>query len=587
MTGTVQKFYFHDASSTVVGTLPGSSSESATTPAGTAPGASTNRNMDSDPGVLQTSVLLGNGVGTNDNWFRRFVSQPLDAQAISAGTWTMRAGIKVASGFTTFHVSGCIYIWRPSTGTLVGTIADVVTTPIGNPAGTNETDSGIATLTASGSPVTTLAGDVLIFEFWGVSVDSNVPAHSRQCTIYYDGTTEGSTTSNAAYVNAPFALNVLGPGGSETIGELGSVSVSKAVAPGSGVVSESGSIAVGNIYLGSGHIAESQHLVVSEVPKGSGHIAEHAAASTSKGVVTDHAGIGESSAMQLYGLMLDVAGADYTGGVVSIQTTRHDDLVIAVLVYNAIGGLPTISDSAGLDWSLRGLVTNTGVTIVEWWAPCRAPTIVAVTMAVSGSSATATASVVFAVAGANLTSPFDPAVASPAKNSGTGTSDTVTITTSYRHDFLFSIFGTGPAAGWGVGSDVNMAESGITEAPGIFAQWNVTVLPQPSRVMSTGTGVSLNWAGLADAIRGFPGGQAGIGESGSVAIVTAFPTGSGHIGESGTIRTANGPQGGGGVAEAATLVVHNGPAGHGATGRVTLFGWGITELYGYRVERGR
>ena len=41
------------------------------------------------------------------------------------------------------------------------------------------------------------------------------------------------------------------------------------------------------------------------------------------------------------------------------------------------------------------------------------------------------------------------------------------------------------------------------------------------------------------------------------------------------------------MAEAATLVVHTGPAGHGATGRVTLFGWGITELYGYRVERGR
>ena len=47
-------------------------------------------------------------------------------------------------------------------------------------------------------------GDILVVELWAENTQGN--STSRTNTIYYDGTTEGSTTSNAAFLQAPGAV---------------------------------------------------------------------------------------------------------------------------------------------------------------------------------------------------------------------------------------------------------------------------------------------------------------------------------------------------------------------------------------------
>ena len=210
----VQKFYLHDASSTDGGTLPPGTSESATSPSVTAAGASTSRAMDGNKGSSQVGPTLGSGAvsGVRNCWFRRFVSAPVSAQVVASGTWQLRAAIKTSAtaGGGAWQISAIVYSWRPSTGALVTTIVDAVTTGIGTAAGTSETDTTVATITASGSSVTFQNGDILVVEIWGTTSQT---ALSRTWTLYYDGTTEGSTTSNAAYLLAPTGILLPGGGG--------------------------------------------------------------------------------------------------------------------------------------------------------------------------------------------------------------------------------------------------------------------------------------------------------------------------------------------------------------------------------------
>jgi hypothetical protein len=207
----MQNFYFHDAATTIGGTLPATgSSQSATTPSVTATGAGTNRSMDSTIGSLQASGALTSlaQLTTQSNWYRRFVSPALAAQTIAAGNWLLALAIQQSNTSGNLNVPrGVLYAWRPSTGAKVGNIVDDVAAAIGT-TDTVTTELAEPTsgpgMTVAGSAVTVQAGDVLIYEYWTVSSQSATMAYTL--TVFYDGTTEFSGTSNAAFVKAPVDL---------------------------------------------------------------------------------------------------------------------------------------------------------------------------------------------------------------------------------------------------------------------------------------------------------------------------------------------------------------------------------------------
>lgn len=208
------KMYLHAASSSITGTLPapGTQSVNDSTPSFTATGADTNRAMDNTLGVAQASLAAtGSFLAASQNvWFGRWVSEALNAATFGSGTWTRSgAASETSTNANMFFPSGCLYLWRPSTGARIGFIFDRTALNFGVGAsepGTAETGySG----TQTGVNVTALAGDVLVFEAWCLGTPAM--AASYTITEFYDGTTEASTTSNASFLQAPANISFQDP----------------------------------------------------------------------------------------------------------------------------------------------------------------------------------------------------------------------------------------------------------------------------------------------------------------------------------------------------------------------------------------
>ncbi len=196
LAGSFSKFYVHDAATTVTGTLPGAGSQSATTPAETASGASTNRSMDGNAGASEVSVTTTVLALDATIWHRRFVSPTLATQDVKVGNWTIFGAASESIGTVNAQfIGGVLYQWRPSTGSRIAYVFDSPTIGATAP-GTSETAVSTA---ISGSAVSLVDGDVLILEVW----NDFSTAGAGTVTYYYDGTTEASTSSNAGYILTP------------------------------------------------------------------------------------------------------------------------------------------------------------------------------------------------------------------------------------------------------------------------------------------------------------------------------------------------------------------------------------------------
>jgi fibronectin-binding autotransporter adhesin len=207
---TIQKFYLHDAALSPAPSpnAPGASSLSGATPGVTATGASTNRAMTGSAGSAQASAALSTLASTTAqvNWFRRFVSAPMAAQTIGAGNWVLSGAASESAAQSNLILwRGGVYRYRPSDDTTATIFQDVTTnTTPGTEPGTTQT---AISSTWAGSGTTLVAGDVIVLELWGQNTQAN--GTSRTNTIFYDGTTEASTTNCATFLDAPAALTLL------------------------------------------------------------------------------------------------------------------------------------------------------------------------------------------------------------------------------------------------------------------------------------------------------------------------------------------------------------------------------------------
>src|SRR6476646_2406017 len=195
---SIQKFYLHAAATGDTGTLPFSGQVVSPSESGST-GPQDNRAMDATIGTSQSSLPISiSHLASGDTPVDRWVSAPLATQDIAAGSWTLSfAGSRTVGGTT--NVRAFLGVWRPSSGSLFGTIFDI-TDGSANIASTAETLGSITYGSAAG--VTgVLDGDILVLEIYASSLVTDTTF-----TFYYDGTTESSTTSEASNLNAPAAL---------------------------------------------------------------------------------------------------------------------------------------------------------------------------------------------------------------------------------------------------------------------------------------------------------------------------------------------------------------------------------------------
>lgn len=195
---------FADVASPVAGTLPGAGTQSVvdSTPSFTFSGAGTNRSMAETPTPASADIpdTRDSGAGAV-NWFvRKFVSEPLSAQAIAAQNWTVKAGAFESSGNANWLVWGFVlYLWRPSTGALITMIVD---SPNGGAIESGTTSSNVAK-TLAGAAATAQSGDVLVVELWANQTAVSMTGAYTRDILY------GSNTAGAINEGALVATNAL------------------------------------------------------------------------------------------------------------------------------------------------------------------------------------------------------------------------------------------------------------------------------------------------------------------------------------------------------------------------------------------
>lgn len=207
----------HNAATPNTGTMPTTDVLSTHLGAGSdATGALTPRAADGTIGTANPDTEATATAAANTSAqrliLRRFVSPPLAARtfATADGTWTYSFGAyqSNANHQGLYHMR--MFIWRPSTGAQVGSgalnmaPASVMT----NTTEANFTDSSGGGSTYNGGAI--LDGDILVFDWSDEFTQAMSSAYTT--TFSYDGTTEGSTTTNAAFVNAPVALTLFTAG---------------------------------------------------------------------------------------------------------------------------------------------------------------------------------------------------------------------------------------------------------------------------------------------------------------------------------------------------------------------------------------
>ena len=197
--------YLHAALNTQSGTFP-TTKQTTQTMLTQFDAYTVNRTMDTTIGTTQTDLSRASTTGSGAHYVSRFISPPLNQSGIAANTWNWGFGHICSTGFITFPVDSnskahlCAYVWRPSTGTKIGTIFDGASTSSGTAS--SSTTEKTCYVTFTGSAVTgAQVGDVIIVE---AMVASNVGS-SYTFHFCFDGATAISS-NNVANTNAAAAL---------------------------------------------------------------------------------------------------------------------------------------------------------------------------------------------------------------------------------------------------------------------------------------------------------------------------------------------------------------------------------------------
>lgn len=196
------RFYLKNDTNTLTGTFP-TSEQGAGTADVTWTSANTLRTMNTTIGTFQTNATGVNASTSQQRHFIRMFASPLiAAQTIAAQTWTFFCGDQEANAAANYWTNIVnVYVWRPSSGTKVGTIIDGSNGAAmgGSESTTTET---VTTWTFSGSAVTAQDGDVIICEVWAVNTASMSTAYTL--TVWYHGTVDTGAEDSAIADAASF-----------------------------------------------------------------------------------------------------------------------------------------------------------------------------------------------------------------------------------------------------------------------------------------------------------------------------------------------------------------------------------------------
>src|SRR5438094_3219135 len=176
----------------------------------------------------------------------------------------------------------------------------------------------------------------------------------------------------------------------------------------------------------------------------------------------------------------------------------------------------SVNDTAGLYWTLRGSVSgrNDGTTgsdrdqIAEFWAA--SPSVLSsdiITESISGCASYEyggeyNSLLVVAVAGANLSSPFDPDVSLPASASGYSNAPTLTLSTGNSQDLITS---AGQQSSYGTLTPGPGFTQIFSSGPGGSAEeYQIVNAPQTNLTVTYVDDATWYWEIMGDAVQAAP-----------------------------------------------------------------------------------
>lgn len=204
------KLYLHNASNTAAGTFP-TGPQSSATPSWSATGAATLRTMNTTIGTAQAS-LSGTSLANTAlqlPFMGYFASPPLNGnQSVTA---VFRLNVALTQSNTQMnlgqYLTTCLYVWRPSTGAVVGKLLEgpgnsIPLTGVAPPSAANTEKVDWGSYNTPGTMIMALDGDVLICEVWPALLQGAASAYTAD--FFFDGTTENATLNATVSNHAAF-----------------------------------------------------------------------------------------------------------------------------------------------------------------------------------------------------------------------------------------------------------------------------------------------------------------------------------------------------------------------------------------------
>lgn len=200
------RLFLYDAVNTLSGTFPSSEQSTVGVPTLVAPTANTLRTMGSITGTsMITRSITASATTIQQIAFHGFwCSPPLDSnQLIPPQVTTLNIANRENSSSMNFgaDLRSVAYVWRPSTGAMVGYITDGL-------VGAGDIEPAALSIRCNAMSVTSTVtiscatGDVIICEIWNVFTQAT--ANAFQAAIYYDGTTVNTVIGTASTSHASF-----------------------------------------------------------------------------------------------------------------------------------------------------------------------------------------------------------------------------------------------------------------------------------------------------------------------------------------------------------------------------------------------
>jgi hypothetical protein len=201
-----------------------------------------------------------------------------------------------------------------------------------------------------------------------------------------------------------------------------------------------------------------------------------------------------------------VADTSDSGTVSGLSTSNADDLIYVAALIRGVATVTSVTNSGtALTWTQRGAVSDgTNERVETWWAV--APTASSRDITVSFSATTIFIVIAFGISGANTTDPFDPDLGSPVTGTGSGTTQSVTLSTVNPNDFLIGAVAvrvpSGTAPNPSAGTGFTTIYSTDRSTLGGAAEYKRVMSPQTSATVDFSTASSVTWAMIGDAIQG-------------------------------------------------------------------------------------